>query len=146
MTDLTVKFKRTHPNAKLPEYTTPGAAGADVRSVDCVTIYPGDWALVQTGLECDIPQGLEIQVRPRSGLAFKNGVTVLNSPGTIDSDYKGPLGVLLINHGADPFMVNIGDRIAQIVVAPVVQARFEDTENVGVSERGAGGFGSTGVA
>lgn len=141
-----VKFKKTHPDAKLPTYETLGAAGADLRSVEYGYILPGDRILLQTGLDCDIPKGFELQVRPRSGLAYKNGVTVLNAPGTIDSDYKGPLGVILVNNGAEPFEVKLGDRIAQIVVAPVVQATFMAVDEVGTSERGAGGFGSTGVA
>lgn len=142
---MKVKFKPIHPSAQLPVYASAGAAGADVRSIENQTIYPGERMLISTGLECDIPEGFEIQVRPRSGLAFKNGVTVLNAPGTIDSDYKGVLGVLLVNHGDYPFEVNAGDRIAQIVVAPVVRVEFEAVDDVGYSGRGAGGFGSTGV-
>lgn len=143
---MKVLFKKSHPLAKLPSYESEGAAGADVRSVERLTLYPGQHMLVSTGLSCCIPAGYELQVRPRSGLAYKKGVTVLNAPGTIDSDYKGLLGVLLINHGDDPFLIEPGDRIAQIVVAPVIQAEFDYTEDVGESERGAGGFGSTGVA
>lgn len=141
---MKVLFKKSHPLAKLPSYESEGAAGADVRSVERLTLYPGQHMLVSTGLSCCITAGYELQVRPRSGLAYKKGVTVLNAPGTIDSDYKGLLGVLLINHGDDPFVVEPGDRIAQIVVAPVIQAEFDYTEDVGESERGAGGFGHTG--
>lgn len=143
---MIVEFQLAHPAAQLPEYATPEAAGADVRSVNALTLYPGDRALVQTGLNCMVPKGYELQVRPRSGLAFKKGVTVLNSPGTIDSDYRGPLGVLLINHGDEPFEIALGDRIAQIVVAPVEQARFMSINLLTETNRGAGGFGSTGVA
>ncbi|MTH61120.1 dUTP diphosphatase [Paracoccus litorisediminis] len=141
-----VRFKKAEMGARLPRYETPGAAGADVCSVNLATIYPGERKLISTGLACDIPAGYELQVRPRSGLAFKKGVTILNGPGTIDSDYKGVLGVLIINHGDTPFEVNVGDRIAQIVVAPVLQAQFAFTSEVGASERGEGGFGSTGVS
>lgn len=147
MTRPIVQFVQRHPEAKLPVYSTAGAAGADVHSVDHIVIGPGSRALVQTGLDCVIPAGYELQVRPRSGLAFKNKITVLNSPGTIDEDYRGALGVLLINHGVENFVVNVGDRIAQIVVAPVMQAVFGfiDEDQVEATLRGAGGFGSTGV-
>lgn len=143
---MIVQFQLAHPEAQLPEYATAGAAGADVRSVEALTLYPGEWRLIQTGLNCLIPYGYELQVRPRSGLAFKKGITVLNSPGTIDCDYRGPLGVLLVNHGEEPFEVNVGDRIAQIVVAPAQQALFLSADCINETARGAGGFGSTGVA
>lgn len=130
----------------IPEYKTAGAAGADVCAlVDSpVELNPGDKALIGTGLFFAIPDGYEIQVRPRSGLAAKNGVTVLNSPGTIDSDYRGELKVILINHGKEKFTVNKGDRIAQIVAAPVTRAAFSVVESLDQTERGSGGFGSTG--
>lgn len=142
-----VMFKRDHPEARLPYYASEGAAGADVFSVDAAELSPqGGRALIRTGLLCLIPAGWEIQVRPRSGLAFKHGVTVLNAPGTIDSDYRGELGILLINHGLQPFQVNMGDRIAQIVVARVQQAKFTwSDEDLPETVRGAGGFGSTGL-
>lgn len=144
---INIGFKKNHPDAQLPVYSTAEAAGADVRSVDRYVLEPGERRLVQTGLDCDIPKGWEIQVRPRSGLAFKQGVTVLNAPGTIDSDYQGPLGVLLINLGSEPFVIEPGDRIAQIVVAPVTQGAFGWSGGVSrETDRGAGGFGSTGVA
>ena len=131
----------------LPEYKTVGAAGADVRAhLDSpVVMKPLSRAVIPTGLFFAIPQGFEIQVRPRSGLAAKNGVTVLNTPGTIDSDYRGELKVILVNLGDADFTVNDGDRIAQIVDAPVTQAVFSRTENLGETERGEGGFGSTGI-
>lgn len=133
----------------LPSYETSGAAGADVRAnfADrvAVVLKPGARALVPTGLRMAIPQGFEVQVRPRSGLALKHGVTLVNTPGTIDSDYRGPLGVIMINLGDVDFVVEHGMRIAQIVVAPVVQARFELTETLDDTARGTGGFGSTGA-
>ena len=132
--------------AAIPEYKTLGAAGADVCAlVDApVELAPGDRALIGTGLFFAIPDGYEIQVRPRSGLAAKNGVTVLNTPGTIDSDYRGELKVILINLGKEKFTVNKGDRIAQIVAAPVTRAAFTVVDSLDQTERGSGGFGSTG--
>ena len=132
--------------AVLPCYKTSGAAGADVCADSAVVIKKGCRALVGTGLFFEIPEGYEIQVRPRSGLAFKNGVTVLNTPGTIDSDYRGELKVLLANFGEEDFTVNPGDRIAQIVVAPVTLGDFIPAEDISETERGSGGLGSTGVA
>lgn len=132
---------------ELPEYASDGASGADVRA--CIeqplTIQPGESALISTGLFFEIPHGFEIQVRPRSGLALKNQITVLNTPGTIDADYRGELRVILINHGKLPFVVQPQMRIAQIVVAEVVHARFVKVEALAESQRGAGGFGHTGV-
>lgn len=136
------------PAVALPSYETSGAAGADVRAnlPDGVPIAldPGQRALVPTGLRIEIPQGYEVQVRPRSGLALKHGITLPNTPGTIDSDYRGPLGVIVMNAGQDRFEIAHGDRIAQLVVAPVVQAKFELTEALRDTDRGVGGFGSTG--
>ena len=132
----------------LPAYETAGAAGADIRAnlpgARAITLAPGARALIPTGLRAEIPDGYEIQVRPRSGLALKHGVTVLNTPGTIDSDYRGPLGVILLNTGDTAFDIGHGDRIAQLVVAPVTQARFELAQSLSATDRGAGGFGSTG--
>ena len=132
----------------LPVYESTGAAGADLRANlpdGPVSIAAGDRALVPTGLHMEIPQGFEVQVRPRSGLALKNGITLPNSPGTIDSDYRGVVGVILLNLGAQTFDVTHGMRIAQMVVAPVVQARFELAESLSDTARGTGGFGSTGT-
>lgn len=131
----------------LPSYATPGSAGMDLRSasVEPVVISPGQRALVPTGLILEIADGYEGQVRPRSGLALKNGISLVNSPGTIDSDYRGEVKVIMINLGDDHFMVNYGDRIAQLVVAPVIQAEIVEVVRVDDSDRGAGGFGSTGV-
>lgn len=131
----------------LPEYASEGAAGADIRAdLDTPLIIPsGGVVLVPTGLFFEIPRGYEIQVRPRSGLALKHQITVLNTPGTIDSDYRGELKVILINLGKDEFVIEPGMRIAQIVVAPVVQGRFIRVESLVQSGRGSGGFGHTGV-
>lgn len=131
----------------VPSYETFGAAGADVRAFlnEPVVIPVGKRAMIPTGLFFAIPEGFEIQVRPRSGLAAKNGVTVLNTPGTIDSDYRGEVKVILINLGDADFTVNNGDRIAQLIVAPVTQGIFVKTDKLDETERGAGGFGSTGV-
>ncbi len=130
----------------LPAYMTPGAAGADVVAAvtDDVVLAQGERALIPTGLALEVPPGYEVQIRPRSGLALRHGVTLLNSPGTIDSDYRGPVGVILVNLGREPFAVRRGDRVAQLVVAPVVQAAFREAEALGASARGEGGFGSTG--
>ena len=133
----------------LPAYETAGAAGMDLRAavaVDApVVIEPGARALVPTGFIFEVPDGFEAQIRPRSGLAFRNGITCLNTPGTIDSDYRGEVKVLLVNLGEEPFTVERGTRIAQMVVAPVVQARIEERRTAAVTGRGAGGFGSTGT-
>ena len=128
----------------LPAYATEGAAGMDVLSAESVTLKPGQRHAVATGLAMAIPHGYEIQVRPRSGLALKHGITVPNTPGTIDSDYRGELKVILINHGADDFAIARGDRIAQLVLAPVTQATFEEVDELDETTRGEGGFGSTG--
>ena len=128
----------------LPAYATTGSAGMDVVSAEDVALKPGARHAVATGLAMAIPQGFEIQVRPRSGLAFKHGISVPNAPGTIDSDYRGELKVLLINHGADDFVIARGDRVAQLVLAPVVQAEWAEVAELDDTERGAGGFGSTG--
>ena len=128
----------------LPRYATSGAAGMDVVSAEDLTLQPGARHAVATGLAMAIPEGYEIQVRPRSGLALKHGITVPNTPGTIDSDYRGELKVIMINHGSDPFPIARGDRVAQLVLAPVTQAKWEEVESLDETERGAGGFGSTG--
>lgn len=146
MNKVNIKFVAQE-GAVIPEYKTSGAAGADVCAFlsEPVVIKSGEFAMIPTGLSFAIPEGYEIQVRPRSGLAAKNGVTVLNTPGTIDSDYRGEVKVILINHGKDAFTVNNGDRIAQLIVAPVTQGVFEKTDELDSTERGEGGFGSTGV-
>lgn len=135
---------------ELPAYETANSAGVDLRAavpIDAaVTLATGERTLIPTGLAMEIPEGYEAQIRPRSGLAIKNGVTALNSPGTIDADYRGEVQVILINHGADPFTVERGMRIAQMVIAPVTQVTFATTDELSDTERGAGGFGSTGVS
>ena len=128
----------------LPVYATQGAAGMDVVSAEDVTIAPGARHAVATGLAMAIPAGFEVQVRPRSGLALKHGITVPNTPGTIDSDYRGELKVILINHGAEPFAIRRGDRVAQLVLAPVTQAGWIEVDELDETARGEGGFGSTG--
>ena len=128
----------------LPAYATPGAAGMDVVAAEDLDLAPGARHAVATGFKVAIPDGFEIQVRPRSGLAFKHGVTVLNTPGTIDSDYRGELKVLMINHGSDIFLVRRGERIAQLVPAAVTRAGFDEVDELDATDRGHGGFGSTG--
>jgi len=128
----------------LPSYATAGAAGLDVVAAEDVTLAPGQRHAVATGFAIAIPAGYEVQVRPRSGLALKHGITCLNTPGTIDEDYRGEVKVILANLGAEPFEVRRGERIAQLVPAPVVKARFEEVADLDQTERGAGGFGSTG--
>jgi len=135
----------------LPAYETPGSAGADLRAnlaeadrAEGITLAPMERRLIPTGLRVEIPEGFEMQIRPRSGLALKHGISLPNTPGTIDSDYRGPLGVILINLSAEPFTVGHGERIAQAVIAPVIQAGFEIVDSLGETGRGAGGFGSTG--
>ena len=127
----------------LPQYETSGAAGLDVRSTIQKTLTPGESSLIPTGLSVEIPQGYEIQVRPRSGLAYKHGITVLNSPGTIDADYRGKIGVILINHGKESFVVKKGERIGQIVLNKVEQIKWESVLVLTETNRGEGGFGST---
>lgn len=131
----------------VPKYETPLSAGVDLRANldENITLKPLERALVKTGLFMAIPAGYEAQVRPRSGLAFKKGITVLNSPGTIDADYRGEIGVILVNLSSEDFVVEDGERIAQLVVAKCEQAEFEETQELSETERGAGGFGSTGV-
>lgn len=144
MTEVFIQNRSGHP---LPEYATIASAGLDVRAKleDSVVLQPGEWRLIPTGLFAALPAGTELQVRPRSGLAFKHGITVLNSPGTIDADYRGEIGVLLINHGAKPFAVEHGERIAQLVLARYERITWKETENLPSSDRGTGGFGSTGT-
>lgn len=134
-------------DAMIPCYSTPEAAGADIRAYlqEDVVVEPGASVLIPTGLRFAIPEGYEIQVRPRSGLALKHGLTVLNSPGTIDSDYRGELKVILINHGQKPFTIEPGMRIAQIIVAPVFQAHFVNVKTLAATQRQEQGFGHTGL-
>lgn len=131
----------------LPNYASSGAAGADVRAFikEAITLLPGCSILVPTGLRFEIPMGYEVQVRPRSGLALKHQVTVLNTPGTIDADYRGSVGVILINHGREPFVITPGMRIAQLILAPVIRANFVLANMLAETVRGSGGFGHTGT-
>lgn len=141
-----VEVIKLHPEAKIPCYMTELAAGMDICAVvdKTLTLQPGERCLVPTGLAFAIPEGFEVQVRPRSGLAIKHGIGLVNSPGTIDADYRGEIGIILINYGHEEFTVNTGDRIAQLVVAPVVQAGLVEVETLSETERGTGGFGHTG--
>ena len=152
---VTVNFLRlpeSDPAVPLPSYATPGAAGADIRAnlppelrASGMVLAPMARVIVPTGLACEIPTGFEMQIRARSGLALRHGITLPNAPATIDSDYRGPIGVILANLGADPFLVEHGARIAQIILAPVVQAGFQEVTTLDETTRGAGGYGSTGV-
>ncbi len=132
----------------LPRYETSGSAGMDLRAAlpedEPVTLQPGEWRLIPTGLAIALPDGYEAQIRPRSGLAAKHAITCVNTPGTVDSDYRGEMRVNLINHGREPFTIQRGERIAQMVIAPVIQAVWDEVDSLDETERGAGGFGSTG--
>lgn len=143
----TVKITRLAHGADLPlpAYETEGAAGLDLRSAEACEIAAGGRALVPTGLSISLPLGFEGQVRPRSGLAAKHGVTVLNAPGTIDSDYRGEVKVILVNFGEQSFRIARGDRIAQLIVAPITRVEIAEVESLDATERGSGGFGSSGV-
>ena len=134
-------------NNPLPKYQTIASAGMDLHANldEIITLKPGERKLIPTGLFIELPVGYEAQVRPRSGLALKKGITVLNTPGTIDADYRGEIGVILVNISNEPFVINDGERIAQLVFARVEQAEFLEVEELSSTERGAGGFGSTGV-
>ena len=142
-----ILIKRLSKNVELPKYETIGSSGMDLSAnlETSINIEPGETALIPTGLSVSIPEDLEIQIRPRSGLASKKKITVLNSPGTIDSDYRGEIKVLLINHGQSIFTVEKGVRIAQMVICPIVKASLEEVEDLENTKRGEGGFGSTGA-
>ncbi len=143
---MEVKIINQSANA-LPKYETPQSAGVDLRAniEEDIVLKPLERALIKTGLFLEIPEGYEAQVRPRSGLAYKNGLTVLNSPGTIDADYRGEVGVILVNLSNDPFKIKKGERVAQLVFAKCEQAEFVEVTSINETERGAGGFGSTGT-
>ena len=142
-----IQIKKLSTSVSTPKYETPGSSGMDIAAhiEKKIIINPGEKALVSTGLLVAIPIGYEIQIRPRSGLAAKKNITVLNTPGTIDADYRGEIKVILINHGKEKFIIENGDRIAQMVVCPVIQAELEGTTELPNTERGSGGFGSTGT-
>ena len=141
---LFIRVKLLHENAKEPVYATAGDAGADLYAAEQAEIYPGDWKLVSTGIALELPWGYAGLIHPRSGLAAKHGITVLNAPGTIDAGYRGEVKVNLINHGEDVFKVKSGDRIAQLVIQRIAHATFHPSEELSESERGHGGHGSTG--
>ena len=144
---IKIKIKKISNSVSIPKYETPGSSGMDVAAhiENNIVIYPGEKALVSTGFSISIPIGHEVQIRPRSGLAAKKNITVLNTPGTIDADYRGEIIVILINLGKEKFIIENGDRIAQMVVCPVVQANLEEVKDLSDTERGLGGFGSTGT-
>lgn len=144
MKKLGVKVKILNPDAIIPKYQTEEAAGFDLHSVEEKTIKVGERDVVKTGLAVALPKGYELQVRPRSGLALKNGITVLNTPGTVDSDYRGELMVILLNTSKEDFAIKKGDRIAQAVIKEILQADFAVVDELDSTERGTGGFGSTG--
>lgn len=133
-------------SVELPKYAHPGDAGMDVCSNENLVLHPNTWKLVHTGIKVAVPEGFEMQVRPRSGLALKHGITVLNTPGTIDSGYRGEVGVILMNHSDSDFAIKKGDRIAQLIIAPVISVRIVEGDVDKATERGEGGFGSTGVS
>jgi dUTP pyrophosphatase len=141
----TVKIQRIHPQAKVPNYANPGDAGADIYAVEAVTLEPLQRGAVATGLCVEVPVGYEIQIRPKSGLALNYGITVLNSPGTIDAGYRGEVKVILINLGSEPYSIQPGQKIAQMVIAPVVMGNFVETTSLSQTQRSTGGFGSTGL-
>jgi dUTP pyrophosphatase len=143
---LTVKCQRLSPLAHLPSYATDHAAGMDLHAAVAatVTLEPGEIRLIPTGIALEIPRGFEGQVRPRSGLALKHGISIVNAPGTIDADYRGEVGVILINLGGKPFALQPGDRIAQLVIAPVARGLLREVSTLARTKRGTGGFGHTG--
>ncbi len=142
---MKLKVTRLHPEARLPAYQHATDAGLDLSSVEDLEILPGESRLVRTGIAIELPPATEAQVRPRSGLALKHQITVLNAPGTIDAGYRGEIGIILINHGRHPFQVTAGMRVAQMVIAPVTRAVIEEVGQLTESDRGTGGFGSTGT-
>ena len=144
MQTIEIKFQKLHPDAQIPSYAHIGDAGADVYTVTEMTVAPQKRAAIPTGLAVDIPIGYEIQVRPKSGLALKHGITVLNSPGTVDAGYRGEIQVIVINLGDETYTFTKGQKIAQLVLKPVIQANYVEGE-LGTSDRGVGGFGSTGL-
>lgn len=144
MQNIKINFQKLHPEAQIPSYAHLGDAGADVYAVAEVTLQPLDRAAIPTGLAVDIPLGYEIQVRPKSGLALKHGITVLNSPGTVDAGYRGEIQVIVVNLGKEPYTFTKGQKIAQLVLKTVVQAHYVEGA-LGTSDRGTGGFGSTGL-
>ena len=144
---IKIQIKKLSTSVSIPKYETPGSSGMDIPAYikNNITIHPGEKALVSTGFSLSVPIGYEVQIRPRSGLAAKKNITVLNTPGTIDADYRGEIKVILINLGNEKFIIENGDRIAQMVVCPVIQANLEEVKELSHTKRGSGGFGSTGT-
>ncbi|MCR8927501.1 dUTP diphosphatase [Priestia megaterium] len=142
---LLLKIYKEHPEAKVPSYAHPGDAGLDLYSIEEKIIEPGQIQLIHTGIKIELPKDTEAQIRPRSGLALKHGITVLNSPGTIDEGYRGEIGVILINHGIESFLVEKNMKIAQMVVKPIVRPNIIEVEKLTNTERSEGGFGSSGT-
>lgn len=142
---ISIKKLPGQEDIELPRYMTAHASGMDIRAAvpDSEIILPGEWKIISTGFAISLPEGYEAQIRPRSGLAMEYGVTVLNSPGTIDADYRGEIGIILINHGKTPFAINRGDRIAQMIIQPVCKGCWEESHILDMTARGAGGFGHT---
>ena len=145
MEEITVKIWREANTIKIPEYATPGSSGVDLCSMKYCILKPGELSLIPTGIRIAIPEGYEGQIRPRSGLALNNRIIIPNTPGTIDSDYRGEIMVMLLNMGTEPFSLSFGDRIAQLVFVPVAHAKFEPVKQLDQTTRGTGGFGSTGL-
>lgn len=146
MNDVVVSIKKLHPDAQIPRYMSPLAAGLDLCAVlqQAVSLTPGQRCLIPTGLAMALPEGYEAQIRPRSGLALRDGITLVNSPGTIDADYRGEVKIIVINHGQKNVVIEHGERIAQMVIAPVVQVELKQVESLDVTQRNSGGFGHTG--
>lgn len=142
---MQLKIKKLHPNAIIPAYAHPGDAGMDLCAIAETTILPGESQLIPTGISIELPTATEAQVRPRSGLALKHQITVLNTPGTIDEGYRGEVGVILINHGKNPFVVTAGMKIAQMVIQSVLRVEVLEVDQLADTARGSGGFGSTGI-
>jgi dUTP pyrophosphatase len=142
---MKLKVMRIHPNAILPEYAHPGDAGLDLFSIEEAVLSPGDSKLIRTGIKIELPKGTEAQIRPRSGLALKHQITILNTPGTVDEGYRGEIGVIIINHGKADFQVKKGMKIAQMVIKPVLHVEIEEVSRLTNSQRGEGGFGSSGI-
>ena len=145
MEGMPLKITRIRPEAVLPRYAHVDDSGLDLFAVERQTLAPGDFTLVPTGIKIGLPPGTEAQIRPRSGMAYKNGITVLNTPGTIDEGYRGEIGVILINHSRQDFEISPGMKIAQMVIVPVLRPRVVETDALSGTRRGSGGFGSTGV-
>ena len=142
---MKIKVKRLTADAVLPKYAHPGDSGMDLHSVEDMVLHPGGWAMVRTGLAIELPPGTEAQVRPRSGLAVRHAVTLLNTPGTVDEGYLGEIGIIMASLGNAPFAISKGMRIAQMVICPVIRVEVEECDALSVTERNTAGFGSTGV-